>query len=118
MTFGYSLSAQDWTRTQADLSLRFTMYFLRVCLKYMINAMTDFSTVKIPFLDSDVPCRQLIISARVCSPVDDVNASNTCLTAKPLKHGYRYHKLRRHNEFIQNSMSIKMSFTSRPKILC
>ena len=38
---------------------------------------------------------QLIRFARVCSHVDDFNARNKCLTAKLLKHGYRYHKLRK-----------------------
>ena len=38
---------------------------------------------------------QLIRFARVCRRVDDFNARNKCLTAKLLKHGYRYHKLRK-----------------------
>ena len=38
---------------------------------------------------------QLIKFARVCSHVDDFNAHNKCLTAKPLKKGFRYHKLRK-----------------------
>ena len=53
-------------------------------------------------LDGDVPRRpsyvvyisQLIRFARVCSHVDDFNSRNKCLTAKLLKQGYRYHKLR------------------------
>ena len=70
-----------------------------------------------PFLDGDVPRRtsyagvfisQLIRFARVCSQVEDFNASNRCLTAKLLKQGYWYHKLkkafsklyRRHYELI------------------
>ena len=56
-----------------------------------------------PFLDGNVPCRpsygvyisQLIRFARVCSHVDDFNAHNKCLSAKLLKQGYRYHKLRK-----------------------
>ena len=32
---------------------------------------------------------------RVCSHVDDFNTCNKCLTAKLLKQGYRYHKLRK-----------------------
>ena len=56
-----------------------------------------------PFLDGDVPRRpsygvyisQLIRFARVCSHVDDFNTRNKCLTAKLLKQGYRYHKLRK-----------------------
>ena len=57
----------------------------------------DFDIVNFPFLDGDVPRRpsygvyisQLIRFARVCSHV------NKCLTAKLLKKGYRYHKLRK-----------------------
>ena len=63
----------------------------------------DFDIVNFPFLDCDVPCRpsygvyisQLIRFARVCSHVDDFNTRNKCLTAKLLKQGYRYHKLRK-----------------------
>ena len=63
----------------------------------------DFDIVNFPFLDGDVPRRpsygvyisQLIRFARVCSHVEDFNARNKCLTALLLKHGYRYHKLRK-----------------------
>ena len=59
----------------------------------------DFDIVNFPFLDGDVPrcpsygvyISQLIRFARVCSHVDDFNSRNKCLTAKLLKHGYRYH---------------------------
>ena len=59
--------------------------------------------VNFPFLDGDVPRRpsygvyisQLIRFARVCIHVDDFNIRNKCLTAKLLKQGYRYHKLRK-----------------------
>ena len=52
-----------------------------------------------PFLDGDVPLSpsygiyisQLIRFARVCSHVDDFNNTNTFLTSKLLKQGYRYH---------------------------
>ena len=51
---------------------------------------------------------QLIRFARVCSHVEDFYARNKCLTAKPFKQSYRYHKLmktlskfyRRHYELI------------------
>ena len=85
----------------------------------MINVMTlilIYIVVNFPFLDGDVPRRpsygvyifQLIRFARVCSHVDDFNTRNKCFTAKLLKQGYRYHKLRkafskfyrRHYEFI------------------
>ena len=63
----------------------------------------DFDIVNFPFLDGDVPCRpsyaeyisQLIRFARVCSHVDDFSTRNKCLTAKLLKQGCRYHKLRK-----------------------
>ena len=56
-----------------------------------------------PFLESDVPrstSRSLYISliirfARVSSHVDDFYTLNKVLTAKLLKQGYRYHKLRK-----------------------
>ena len=56
-----------------------------------------------PFLDGDVPrstsygvyISQHIRFARVSSHADDSNTRNNILTAKPLRQGYRYHKLRR-----------------------
>ena len=59
----------------------------------------EFDIVNFPFLDVDVPRRpsygvyisQLIRFARVCSHVNDFNTH--CY--KLLKHGYRYHKLRK-----------------------
>ena len=63
----------------------------------------DFDIVNFPFLHGDVPGRpsygvyisQLIRLARVYSHVYDFNTRNECLTAKILKQGYRYHKLRK-----------------------
>ena len=63
----------------------------------------DFDIVNFPFLDGDIPRRpsygvyisQLKRFARVCSHVDYFNTRNKCLTAKRLKQGYRYHKLRK-----------------------
>ena len=54
-------------------------------------------------MDGDVPRRssyRVYISllkrfARMCSHVEDFNARNKCLTAKLLKQGYWYHKLRK-----------------------
>ena len=62
----------------------------------------DFDIVNFPFLDDDVPrstsygvsISQLIRFARVPSHVDDFNARNKVLTAKLLRQGYRYHKIR------------------------
>ena len=64
---------------------------------------SNFEIVNFPFLDGDVPrspsyvayISQLIRFARVCSYVDDFNNRNLFLTAKLLKQGYRYHKIRK-----------------------
>ena len=63
----------------------------------------DFDIFNFPFLDGNVPRRpsygvyisQLIRFARVCNHVDDFNTRNKSSTAKLLKQGYRYHKLRK-----------------------
>ena len=63
----------------------------------------NFEIVNFPFLDGDVPrspsygvyISQLICFARACSNVDDFNNRNLYLTAKLLKQGYRYHKIRK-----------------------
>ena len=62
----------------------------------------DFDIVNFPFLDGDVPrltsygvyFSQLIRFARVSSHVDDLYTRNKVLTAKLLRQGYTYHKLR------------------------
>ena len=56
-----------------------------------------------PFLDGDVPrstsygvyIPHLIQFASVSSHVDDFNTRNKVLTAKLLRQGYRYHKIRK-----------------------
>ena len=76
----------------------------------------NFEIVNFKFLDGDVPrspsygvyISQPIPFARVCSKVDDFNNRNLFLTAKLLKQGNRYHKIRkaffkfyhRHSELI------------------
>ena len=76
----------------------------------------NFEIVNFPILDGDVPnspfyvvyISQLIRFARVCTNVDDFNKRNLFLTAKLLKQGYRYQKIRkafskfyhRHSELI------------------
>ena len=63
----------------------------------------DFEMVNFPFLDRDVPrspsygvyISQLIRFARVFSNIDDFNNRTLFLTAKLLKQGYRYHKIRK-----------------------
>ena len=98
-----------------DLHLSISNGF--VSSKFMINVMTLILILQIfPFLDGDVPrspsygvyISQLIRFAKVCSHVEDFNARNKCLTAKLLKQGYRYLKLRKaFSKFYrrQNSMS-------------
>ena len=62
----------------------------------------NFEIVNFPFLDGDVPgspsygvyISRLIHFAGLCSNVDDFN-NRTFLTAKLLKQGYRYHKIRK-----------------------
>ena len=76
----------------------------------------NFEIGNFPFLDGDVLrspsygvyISQLIGFARVCSNTEDYNNRNLLLTAKLLKQGYRYHKIRkafskfyhRHSELI------------------
>ena len=63
----------------------------------------DFDIVNFPFFDGDVPRRtsygvyisQFIRFARASSSVSDFNCRNKALTAKLLRQGYRYHKLRK-----------------------
>ena len=63
----------------------------------------DFDIVNFPFLDGDVPRRtsngvyisHLIRFARASSNLNDFNYRNKALTAKLLKQGYRYFKLRK-----------------------
>ena len=63
----------------------------------------DFDIVNFPFLDGDVPRRtaygvyisQFIRFARAASSVSDFNCRNKALTAKLLRQGYRYNKLRK-----------------------
>ena len=63
----------------------------------------DFDIVNISFLDGDIPrstsygiyISQLNRFARVFSHVDNLNTRNKVLTAKPLRQGYRYHKVRK-----------------------
>ena len=76
----------------------------------------NFEIVNFPIHDGYVPrspsygvyISQFIRFARVCSNVDDFNNRNLFLTAKLIKQGYRYHKIRkafskfyhRHSELI------------------
>ena len=63
----------------------------------------DFDIVNFPFLDEDVPRRtsygvyisQFIRFTRASSNLNDFNYRNKAFTAKLLKQGYRYFKLRK-----------------------
>ena len=63
----------------------------------------DFDIVNFPFLDGDVPQRtsygvyisQLIRFVRASSHLSDFNCPNKALTAKLLRQGYRYFKVRK-----------------------
>ena len=96
----YSDSDSDTDALFLDLHLSISNGFV---LSKIYDQRDDFDIVYFPFLDGDVPRRpsygvyisQLIRFARVCSHVDDFNTRNNCLTAKLLKQGYRYHKLRK-----------------------
>ena len=81
----------------------------------------DFDIVNFLFLDADVPRRtsygvyisQLIRFARASSNLSDFNYRNKALTAKLLRQGYRYFKLRkafskfdrRHSALVENNQS-------------
>ena len=62
-------------------------------LKKIYDKLDDFDIVNSPFLDGDpsygVDISQLIRFAR--APLHAFNSRNKLLTAKLIKHGYRYH---------------------------
>ena len=68
-----------------------------------VSSKSYFDIVNFPFIDGDGPRRtsygvyisHLIRFARASSNVSDFNCRNKALTAKLLKQGYRYHKLRK-----------------------
>ena len=90
----------------------------------------NFDIVNFPFLDGDVPqcpsygvyISQLIRFARASSHVTDFINRNKFLTAKLLKQGYQYHKLRKafskfyrsHFELIEKyHVSLKKTYATR-----
>ena len=79
-----------------------------------------------PFLDGDVPrstsygvyISQLIRLARVPSHIDDFNTRNKVWTAKLLRQGYRYHKLRKaFSKFYQRHFDIVSKYNVGLKTL-
>ena len=86
----------------------------------------NFEIVNFPFLDGDVPrspsygvyISQLIRFARVCSNVDDFNNRNLFLTAKLLKQGYRYYKIRKaFSKFYHRHSELIVEYNIRLKTL-
>ena len=86
----------------------------------------NFNIVNFPFLDGDilrtasygVYISQLIRYARVSSHVADFNTRNQILTAKLLKQGCRYHKLRKtFSEFYRRYYDLVSKFNTGLKSL-
>ena len=87
----------------------------------------NFEIVNFPFLDGGVPrslscgvyISQLIRFARVCSNVDDFNNRNLFITAKLLKQGYRYHKIRKaFSKFYQGHSKLIVKYNIVLKLFC
>ena len=87
----------------------------------------NFEIVNFPFLDGYVPLSpsydvyisQLIRFARVCSNVDDFNNRNLFLTAKLLKQGYRYHKIRKaFSKFYHRHSELIVKYNIGFKLFC
>ena len=111
----YKANSSDTEAPFLDLNLSITNGIVSSKI-YDKRVDFNFEKVNFPFLDGDVPrspsygvyISQLIRFARVCSNADDFNNRNLFLTAKLLKQGYRYHKIRkafskfyhRHSELI------------------
>ena len=86
----------------------------------------DFDIVTFPFLDGDVPRStsygvyifQLIRFARVSSHADDSYTRNKVLTAKLLRQGYSYHKIRKaFSKFYQRHFDIVSKYNVGLKTL-
>ena len=86
----------------------------------------DFDIVNFPFLDGDVPRRtsygvyisQLIRFARASSNLNDFNYRNKALTAKLLRQGYRYFKLRKaFSKFYRRHSALLEKYSVSLKIL-
>ena len=86
----------------------------------------DFDIVNFPFLDGDVPRRtsygvyisQLIRFARASSNLIAFNYLNKALTAKRLRQGYRYFKLRKaFSKFYRRHSALLEKYSVSPKTL-
>ena len=96
----YKANVSDTEVSFLDLHLSISDGFVKTKI---YDKRDDFDVVNFPFLDGDVPhstsygvcISQLIWFTRVSSHVDDFNTRSKILTAKLLKQGYSYHKLRK-----------------------
>ena len=86
----------------------------------------DFDIVNLPSLDGDVPRRnsygiyisQLIRFARASSTLNDFNYHNKAFTAKYLRQGYRYFKLRKaFSKFYRRHSALLEKYSVSLKIL-
>ena len=86
----------------------------------------DFNKVNFPFLNGDVPRRtsygvyisQLIRFARASSNLSDFNCRHKALTAKLLRQGYRYFKLRKaFSKFYRRHSALAEKYSASLKIL-
>ena len=137
----YSLRLPNWKVNISNANVTFIIWQSPVIFlsstkahdnKWASKYGFNFEIVNFPFLDGDVPrspfygvyISQLIRFARVCSNVDDFNNRNLFLTAKLLKQGYRYHRIRkafskfyhRHSELIvKYNIGLKTSATKHIK---
>ena len=87
----------------------------------------NFEIVNFPFIDGDDPrssssgvyISQLIRCATVCSNVDGFNNRHLFLTAKLLKQGYRYHKVRKaFSKFYHRHSELIVKTTLGQKLFC
>ena len=87
----------------------------------------NFEIVNFPFLDADFPrspsygvyISLLIRFARLCSYVDDFNNRNLFLTAKLLKQGYRYNKIRKaFTKFYHRHSELIVKYNIGLKLFC
>ena len=112
-----------WASAQSDQRLRCPHEDAQADLSLRL-AHSHFVGFVMRRLDYGVYMSQLIRFARTSSNVSDFNCRNTALTVKLLKHGYRYHKLRkafskfyrRHSELVAKyDVNLRQQGISEPE---
>ena len=96
-------NVSDTEASFLDLHLSISNGFVKTKIYDKRDDFFGFDIVNFPFLDGDVPLStsygvyisQPIRFARVSSHIDNFNTRNKVLTAKLLRQGYRYHKIRK-----------------------